>query len=194
MVRPMNEDHPALPRPCDLLVAGAAVLSLDDADRVIGDGAMAVANDHISAVAVARIRSAGYGDVNAATVLRWATTDGAAALGLGGVVGALAPGHKADMLLLEDAPNLCLVIDGPGIVVHSGCGANVHTVVVDGRVVLEDRRPVLFDGAEVVAGAQAVADRLWRASGQRIRIGISTALVTMDPRPRSESSAEPSSD
>lgn len=119
------------------------------------------------AIAVARIRGGGRA-FNARAALRWATANGAAALGLAGEIGALAVGMKADVVLLDAlAPNLRPIVDGFGILVHNGVGANVVTVVVDGRVVLEDGRPTRFDAAEVIAGAQTVADRLWRASGWR---------------------------
>ena len=119
-----------------------------------------------TAIAVARVRGAGF-DVKARTALRWATANGAAALGLGGEVGALQPGMKADLLLLDAlAPNLRPIVDGVGVIVHSGVGANVDTVIVDGRVVLDGCRPTRFDGDEVIASAQAVANRLWRASGR----------------------------
>lgn len=123
------------------------------------------------AIAAARLRGAGY-EVNARTALRWATVNGAAALGLAGEVGALAPGMKADLLLLDAwAPNLRPIVDGIGVIVHSGVGANVETVFVDGRVVLEGGRPTRFDGEEVVAAAQEVATRLWRKSGWPI-VGV----------------------
>ncbi|MGH7389718.1 MAG: amidohydrolase family protein [Candidatus Rokuibacteriota bacterium] len=118
-----------------------------------------------AALAVARIRGAGY-TLTARDALRWATANGAAALGLAGAVGSLAAGMKADVLLLDaGAPNLRPIIDGVGVVVHAGTGANVHTVLVDGRVVLEAGCPTRFDGDEVVAAAQAVASRLWRHHG-----------------------------
>ena len=63
------------------------------------------------------------------------------------------------------APSLCPIVDGFGIIVHSAVGANVQTVIVDGRIVLEDGRPTRFDDREVIAAAQGVADRLWRQSG-----------------------------
>lgn len=117
------------------------------------------------AIAAARLRGAGH-EVNARTALRWATANGAAALDLAGEVGALAAGMKADLVLLDArAPNLRPIVDGVGVIVHSGVGANVETVLVDGRVVLEGGRPTRFDGDEVVAAAQAVATRLWRQSG-----------------------------
>lgn len=113
------------------------------------------------AIAVARIRGAGY-DFKATTALQWATINGAKALGISSEIGSLEVGKKADIVLLNSAaPNLCPVVDGAGIVVHSGMGANVNTVLVDGRIVLEDGQPTQFDGTEVVAAAQQVATRLW---------------------------------
>ncbi|WP_119418771.1 amidohydrolase family protein [Desertibaculum subflavum] len=118
------------------------------------------------AIGVARVKGAGYA-IKTAEVLGWATANGARALGLEGDIGIIRPGAKADLVLLDaEAPNLRPVVDGTGIVVHSGSGANVRTVVIDGRVMLEDGRPTLFDGAEVVREAQKVADGLWRRAGR----------------------------
>jgi 5-methylthioadenosine/S-adenosylhomocysteine deaminase len=115
-----------------------------------------------AAISVARVRG-GTRKFNARTALRWATANGAAALGLASEVGALAPGMKADVVLLDAlSPNLRPIVDGFGVL---GVGANVDTVIVDGRVVLEDGRPTRFDVREVVAAAQIVANRLWRESG-----------------------------
>jgi 5-methylthioadenosine/S-adenosylhomocysteine deaminase len=120
------------------------------------------------AIAVARLRGAGYA-LTARAALRWATANGALALGLAGQVGALAPGMKADLVVLDArAPNLRPIVDGVGVIVHSGVGANVEAVLVDGHVVLEGGRPTRFDGDEVVASAQAVATRLWQRSGWRV--------------------------
>ena len=116
------------------------------------------------AIAVARIRGAGY-DLKSATVLQWATMNGADALGVSSEIGSLEPGKKADIVLLDSAaPNLCPVIEGPGLVVHSGAGANVNTVLIDGQVVLKDGQPTQVDGAEVIATAQQVATQLWALS------------------------------
>lgn len=122
------------------------------------------------ALAAARIRGAGFA-IKSERVLGWATRNGAAALGLAGEVGVLRAGAQADIVMLDGrAPNLCPVIDGPGLIVHSANGGNVDIVVIAGRVVLEDRRPTLFDGDEVVASAQAVARRLWKRAGHRSRV------------------------
>jgi 5-methylthioadenosine/S-adenosylhomocysteine deaminase len=104
--------------------------------------------------------------IDAAKALHWATANGAAALGLGDEIGAIEVGKKADLVLLDGAaPNLTPVIDGYGIVVHGASGLNVDSVVVDGKVLLRGGRPVGFDGAAIVAEAQAVAESLWRRYG-----------------------------
>ena len=126
-----------------------------------------------TAIAAARIRAGGAGsiaatDLDARKALHWATRTGAAALGLGDLVGSIEVGKKADLVLLDaTAPSLAPVVDGYGIVVHSGSGHDVDTVIVDGRVRLRAGRPVGFDGDRIVAEAQAVADRQWRRHGTR---------------------------
>ena len=126
-----------------------------------------------TAIAAARIRGGGGDSVEAAgldarKVLGWATRAGANALGLGDLVGSLEAGKKADLVLLDpSAPNLAPVVDGYGIVVHSGSGHDVDTVVVDGRVRIRAGRPVGFDGDRIVAEAKFVADRQWRRHGTR---------------------------
>src|SRR5438876_365562 len=82
-------------------------------------------------------------------------------------VGLLGPhvvaGHC--ILLDADAPNLRPIIDGFSILVHAGVGGNVRSVIVDGRVLMDDGRPTRFDADEVIAAAQDVATRLWAESG-----------------------------
>lgn len=154
----------------------APVKALADAGANISLATDTKSGDMIEAMRMAlagtRIRGAGFA-ITSADVLRWATAGGAAALGLAGRVGTLAPGWRADMVLLDlDAPNLAPLIDGAGLVVHSANGGNVDAVVVDGRVALEDGRPTLFDGHEVIAAAEKVARRLWEKAGRRPLIAV----------------------
>ena len=99
-------------------------------------------------------------------VLRMATVEGARAIGLDDEVGSLEPGKKADLILVDlRAPNLSPVITGPvrNIVpnlVYAASGAEVDTVIVDGRVLVEDGRVTSVDEALVRAQAQAEADAL----------------------------------
>lgn len=113
------------------------------------------------AIVAARVRSGGRFVLDAATVFRWATADGARALGLDDL-GRIEPGCRADLVLLDPrAPNLVPAIDGFGIVVHAGSAANVRHVFRDGEHLVADGRPTGFDADDVLRQARRVADRLW---------------------------------
>jgi 5-methylthioadenosine/S-adenosylhomocysteine deaminase len=102
------------------------------------------------------------------TVLGWGTRAGAEALGMGGQVGSLEVGKKADIVLLDSrAPTLAPMIDGYGVLVHSASGHDVDTVIVDGKVVLAAGRLTLADGDAIVANAQKVAGALWKRAGRQ---------------------------
>lgn len=117
-------------------------------------------------IAVARMRAQGRFVLDAATVLAWATCDGAAALNLADV-GRIEPGCRADLMLLDPhAANLAPLVDGVGIVVHSGSAANVRDVFCDGVQLVAQGRPTQHDVKEIVRAAQQVADRLWTRARQ----------------------------
>lgn len=79
--------------------------------------------------------------VTPADLLRMATMDGAAALGLADRIGSLRPGKQADVVLVDtDAVNLATAErhDPIGAVVAAAHPGNVATVLVAGRVVKRD--------------------------------------------------------
>lgn len=120
------------------------------------------------AIASARWRAGMSFDLDAAEVFGWATTGGAQALKGHAATGRLEVGDPADLILLDtDAPNLRPVIDGVGVVVHSGSAGNVTDVMAEGEWLVRDRRPTRVDPAEVIAEAQRVSEGLWaRARGE----------------------------
>jgi 5-methylthioadenosine/S-adenosylhomocysteine deaminase len=115
------------------------------------------------ALASARLRAKETFVFDAHTVFGWATVSGAQALGVADQVGRVAVGYRADMVLLDSsAPNLHPVVDGFGVVAHLGSGANVRTVICDGKVLIDDGRATWADQDEIITTAQTVADRLWK--------------------------------
>ena len=119
------------------------------------------------AIASARWKAGMSFDLDAAEVFRWATTGGARALKGHAATGRLEVGAPADLILLDpDTPNLTPVIDGVGIVVHSGSAANVTHAMVAGEWLVRDRRPTRVDPADVIAEAQRVSERLWARARQ----------------------------
>ena len=104
--------------------------------------------------------------VLAQRALDWATRDGAQALGLGDRVGSLAPGMKADFFLVNPfTPKAIPVHDPVATLVYSSGQANVETVVVDGRVLMEGGVFNHLDEPALLREAQRAAQDLARRAG-----------------------------
>jgi 5-methylthioadenosine/S-adenosylhomocysteine deaminase len=89
-------------------------------------------------------------------VVGWATRGGAGALGLDSVVGSLEPGKKADVVLIKNdaSPVMIPLLNPYGHVAFQAQRGDVHTVLVNGRVVKYDHRLVGLD----LARARQVAE------------------------------------
>ena len=93
-------------------------------------------------------------------VLDMATKRGAAVLGHSHDLGRIAPGQLADLVLIrhDTAATLAMRPDANALVQHASTEA-VATVIVDGRLLMQDRRILAFDEAAVIAEARdAIAD------------------------------------
>jgi 5-methylthioadenosine/S-adenosylhomocysteine deaminase len=75
--------------------------------------------------------------LRAEDVVDWATRGGAKALGLDSVTGSLEPGKKADLVLLHNdaSPVMFPLLNPYGHVAFQAQRGDVHTVVINGRVV-----------------------------------------------------------
>jgi 5-methylthioadenosine/S-adenosylhomocysteine deaminase len=94
-------------------------------------------------------------------VFRMATRGGAKALGLDGLVGSLEAGKRADIVLIDlQQPELTPMYDVYSHLVYAIKGAHVKTVVVDGRVVLRDRKMTTLDENAVMAKAREIQKRI----------------------------------
>ncbi len=95
-------------------------------------------------------------------LLHAATEGGAAAMGLGGELGRIAPGFRADLVALDlRRPHLVPHNDPFGTMVHTGVGRDVSHVVVEGELVVEGGRPLRCDPEEVIAAGARAAAALW---------------------------------
>jgi cytosine/adenosine deaminase-related metal-dependent hydrolase len=96
-------------------------------------------------------------------VLEWAARNGARALGLGEIAGSLEVGKKADLFVVDARkPNLVPAVRIVSAFVHNGQGADVESVMVDGRWIMRDRKILTLDEADIVARAEAIGQRTWR--------------------------------
>jgi 5-methylthioadenosine/S-adenosylhomocysteine deaminase len=90
----------------------------------------------------------------------------ARALGLGERIGSLAPGKRADVLVLRpDSPTPVTPSSVLGWLLMDFRGWDVETVLVDGRVVVEEGVMTTVNEEEVRQACQQEARRLWRKNG-----------------------------
>jgi 5-methylthioadenosine/S-adenosylhomocysteine deaminase len=102
--------------------------------------------------------------MGAGTVLNMATRDGAMALGMGEEVGSLRPGMKADVITVDfNSPHLTPVYSEHSHLVYCATGSDVDTVVINGRIVMKNRKLLTVDEAEVMERVNRIARRI-RAS------------------------------
>ncbi|MFD9001421.1 amidohydrolase family protein [Streptomyces sp. NPDC059582] len=85
--------------------------------------------------------------LRAEDVVEYATRGGARALGLDGIVGSVERGKRADIVLIknDEAPAMFPIVNPYGHVVFQAQRGDVHTVLVNGRVVKYDGRLVGTD-------------------------------------------------
>jgi 5-methylthioadenosine/S-adenosylhomocysteine deaminase len=94
-------------------------------------------------------------------VFRLATLGGARALGLEREIGSLEAGKRADVVLIDlNVPELTPMYDVYSHLVYAIKGANVRTVVVDGRVIVRDRDVTTVDEEKVIARARLIQKRI----------------------------------
>ncbi|MFL5353417.1 amidohydrolase [Archangium sp.] len=92
-----------------------------------------------------------------------ATRGSAAALGMGERIGTLAPGYQADLILVDTRGahwqpphNLTAGL------VYSARASDVHTVMVDGRVLMSERRHLTLDKERILAEVAGTMERMAR--------------------------------
>jgi len=106
----------------------------------------------------------------ASDALRIATSGGAAAMGRDDF-GTLEVGKRADLFVFDPRHAKSIPVHDPvSTLVYASGEVNVRTVVVGGRVVLDDFRVVGVDEAAILSEAQTVAEELARAAGTRARL------------------------
>jgi guanine deaminase len=101
-----------------------------------------------------------------------AATEGSARiLGFEGKLGRIAPGYKADLVMLDlDHPNWLPINDPVNQLVHCEDGNAVHSVMIDGRMVVENRRVLTVDLEKLRDRAAAARDRLTAANADNKRL------------------------
>ena len=110
--------------------------------------------DHLEAHA--KGETVNVNQLRAEDVIWMATMGGAKSLGMEDKIGSIAVGKKADLLLIKNdqSPSMTPILNPNAHVVYQAGTADIHTVVVDGRVLKYDGKRI---GLDIAPARDAVA-------------------------------------
>lgn len=101
--------------------------------------------------------------MDARTVLSMATRGGAQAIGMGNLIGSLGVGKRADIIIVDlHKPHLAPMYNPLSHLVYSATGADVRDVIVDGRVVVENRMLLTLDLTDILSRAREFGKTLMK--------------------------------
>jgi 5-methylthioadenosine/S-adenosylhomocysteine deaminase len=104
------------------------------------------------------------------TVLTMATRGGAAAIGMGDTIGSIEVGKRADLIQVGfDDVHHIPTFDVISHLVYVSDEQDVTTVVVDGQLLMQDRKILTIDTAKVANEARALAARIQASLAARNR-------------------------
>lgn len=96
--------------------------------------------------------------LDSVTVLRMATIEGAKALGMEDITGSLEPGKKADIIIMDvDKPHLTPMYNPYSHIVYAARGNDVSHSIINGQLVMEDRKLLTLDIEEIMERAKEKA-------------------------------------
>ncbi|MHB8137024.1 MAG: amidohydrolase [Smithellaceae bacterium] len=84
--------------------------------------------------------------MNALSVLKMATSGGAQVLGMGNLIGSVEVGKQADIIIVNmNQPHLTPIYSPYSQLVYAARGADVKTSIINGKIVMENRRLLTID-------------------------------------------------
>ena len=104
--------------------------------------------------------------IPAEAALEMATIVGAQALGVDGEIGSIEPGKKADLVLFDtQRPEWQALFNPINNLVYNADGRSVHTVIIDGKVVIDAYRQTFVDEPRLFAKVQEIGEKLQTRTG-----------------------------
>ncbi len=99
--------------------------------------------------------------MDARTVLRMATIQGARALGLNESIGSLEKGKKADLIIIDThKPHLTPMYNPVSHLVYAAMGSDVRTSIINGAIVMEDGHLKTIDQKSVLNNIIRIANEI----------------------------------
>ncbi|MCK4592685.1 amidohydrolase [Candidatus Parcubacteria bacterium] len=114
-----------------------------------------------SAAKLAKVSTLDSTVVSAKETVRMATINGAKVLGMENEIGSLEIGKKADIIILDfNRPHLVPVYDYYSHLVYSVSGSDVETCIIDGKVVMENRKILTFNVEKTIKEVNKIASKI----------------------------------
>ncbi len=99
--------------------------------------------------------------IPAPVALEMATIEGARAMGMDSQIGSLAPGKRADLLVVSmTSARQTPMYDPVSHLVYVTRGDDVKTTIVNGKILMRDRRMLTLNERQVLADARAQAEKV----------------------------------
>ena len=99
--------------------------------------------------------------ISAYEILKMATIEGAKVLGMEKEIGTIEVGKKADLIFIKnDKLHLCPENDVCSNIVYSANGADVDTVIIDGKIIMQNRKLININEKNVMKQVKKIAKRL----------------------------------
>ncbi|MEM2250129.1 MAG: amidohydrolase [Candidatus Bathyarchaeia archaeon] len=99
--------------------------------------------------------------MSAQQVLKMATLDGARALCWENEIGSIEAGKKADLVIINfEKPHLCPLYNEFSHLVYATKSADVETVIINGKIVMENRRPTTLNVEKIMKMVEKAKNRL----------------------------------
>jgi 5-methylthioadenosine/S-adenosylhomocysteine deaminase len=99
--------------------------------------------------------------LSAQQVLKMATLDGARALCWDNEIGSIEVGKRADLAIINfEKPHLCPLYNEFSHLVYATKSSDVETVIINGKIVMENRRLTTLDVDKVIKMVEKAKNRL----------------------------------
>ena len=99
--------------------------------------------------------------MDANTVLKMCTIDGARSLGLDDTIGSLEPGKRADIIIIDThKPHLTPMYNPISHLVYAVKGSDVTTSIINGKIVMENGRLLTLKLEDIIEKVNIIADEI----------------------------------
>jgi cytosine/adenosine deaminase-related metal-dependent hydrolase len=130
-------------------------------------------SNHLDSIRSANVAAIQYKDarqdthlIPAETAVELITLNGARAFGLADDLGSIEAGKKADLVLFDTHRSEWQALFNPiNNLIYNADGRSVHTVIVDGRVVVEAYRQTFADEDRLYQQVQEIGERVQERTG-----------------------------